>query len=442
MFRPLQRSVLFLAGFSLPIQGFSFTEGAFGFTISKAVVAILFMFGMLHFFVLGSRPPRDRKHLWILVFAASWALSATVAFLDGMPLEAVTIHTTQRFSLLLFYVLIGLVIRTPTDVSLLLWGLLVGGALTAAPAALGLQQASGTLGYGDRFTGLAGQANVLGFDMTVCLAAGVGLLFATRSHLRRGVLVALMALCLSGLFLSLSRAALVAAIAMVLFWLYRSRQIENLKYVILAGLVLAVIALMVPESVYARLETVFDRSARQGDASIQSRFVQYSLAFKAFFSSPLWGVGGENFMAWTARQPGGFSNRWSVHNAYLAVAAEQGLLGLVPYVAILLLTWIDFTRCRQIARAHRRQDDLELRNLGYYAFYMQIALLGVLVMGLTGQAHRSKTMWMVLALSAPLLALCRARVSQFPAITSRSRELMETASTSPLAGSGQPASIR
>ena len=442
MFRLLQRSVLFLAGFSLPVQGFSFTEGAFGFTISKAVIAVLFVFGMLHFFVLGSRPAKDRKHLWILAFAISWTLSAAVAFLDGAPLAAVTINTTQRFSLLLFYVLIGLVIRTPTDVSLLLWGLLMGGALTAAPAALGLQQGSGALGYGERFTGLAGQENVLGFDMTVCLAAGVALLFTTRSHLRRGLLVAFMALCVSGLFLSLSRAALVAAIAMVLFWLYRSRQIENLKYVILAGLVLAVVVLMTPESVFARLETVFDRSARQGDASIQSRFFQFSLALKAFFSSPLWGVGGENFVAWSARQPDGFSNPWSVHNAYLAVAAEQGLLGLVPYLAILLLTWIDFTRCRRIARAHSRQDDLELRNLGHYAFFMQIALLGMLVMALTGQAHRSKTMWMVLGLSAPLLALCRSRSGQFSAVVSRPLESMEAASTSPLAGSGQPAGIR
>ena len=415
MFRSLQRALLFMVGFSLPLQGFSLLHYAFGLTPFKLATALLLVAAAMHFAVVRSRMPRDPKRGLIIVFGVSYGLACVMGIVQGSSLTEIAILASTQYSILLYYLLLGYVVRKRDDLVLVLWALLLGGAVTAAPAALGMQQGQEGLGYGERYGGLSGQANVLGFDMAVCIPVGAALYFAARSILQRGLIAVLTGACLAGLLLSLSRSAFVAGAIMYSLWFYRSGRLDSIKYLIPGVVVLAGLFLLAPQSVERRIETIVNPQQRAQDASIQSRFEQFEFAVEAFASSPLVGIGVLRFVPWARAQPGGALMYQDIHNAYLWIATDQGLLGLLPYVAILALTWRDYGRCLRSARARRRLRDPSLTEIGHYATFLQIALLGAMVGGAFSMQHLSKTMWLLLALSPVLAELGRKRVSELGA---------------------------
>jgi O-antigen ligase len=412
VFRAFRQITLFLVGFTLPIQGYSLLDFAFGLTPSKLATAVLLMLAVVQFGLSGRWPPPDGKRVWLLVFTLSYGISSVVGLLGGVNVAELLIAGSTQLALILYYLLIGYVVQNRRELALVLWALVIGGAVTSAPALLGIQTSTAAFEYGRRASGLAGQENLLGFDMAVCVPLGVALFFAARSLLARTVLLGLTTACLVGLLLSLSRSAMVSGAVMAAFWIWRSGRIENLRYLLPAVAVVAGVLLFSPESVVRRLETMIDPSQRAADRSIQSRFVQYQWAAKAFASNPAVGIGVQRFVPWVREQPGGSTMHHEIHNAYLAVAARQGLLGAIPFLAILLMTWTQYARAIRLVRARRRLHDRELAGLGHLASFLQIALLGGLVGALFGMAHNSKTLWLVLGLSPALVALSRARITQ------------------------------
>lgn len=412
MFRVFQRLTLFLVGFTLPIQGYTLLDFAFGLTPSKLATAVLLALGVLQFGLSGRRFPPDSKRVWLLVFTLSYAISSLVGLAGGIAVPAMLIAGSTQLALILYYLLIGYVVQSRRDLSLLLWALVIGGAVTAAPVLLGIQNSTAAFDYGERAKGLAGQENLLGFDMAVCVPIAVALFFAARSVFARTVLLGLGTICLAGLLLSLSRSALLAGVAMSAYWIWRSGRIDSIRYLLPALAVGGGVFLFAPEAVVRRVESMTDPGQRARDMSIQSRFLQYQWAVKAVASNPLVGVGVQRFVPWVQEQPGGTTQAYSIHNAYLAVAARQGMLGTIPYLAMLALTWVQYGRAIRIVRARRVHKDRELAALGHLALFLQIALLGGLIGGLFHQAHTSKTLWLVLGLSPALVAMCRARAAQ------------------------------
>jgi O-antigen ligase len=422
MFRYFQLFTIFLVGFTLPIQGYSLLDFRFGMTPSKLATAVLLLLAVLQFVVTGRRPPPDDKRVWIVIFILSFSLSSLVSIASGMSPATVVIAATTPLALVLLYLTIAYVIRTPRHLSLLLWSLLIGGAVTAAPAVLGLQVGGAGFDYGERFSGLAGQENLFGFDMAVCVPLGAALFFTSRTRLQRTVALGLTTLCVAGLLLSLSRSAFVSLAVMGAFWLWRSGRIENLGYLVPAVLLAAGIFLFSPDAVKRRVETMTDPGQRAEDASIQSRFAQFHWAARAIASNPAVGVGVSRFVPWVREQPGGAAFHHPIHNAYLAVATAQGLLGAIPFVAILVLTWAHYSRVLRMVRARRGHRDRELRALAHHANFLQIALLGALIGGMFHMAQNSKTLWLLLGLSPALLALCRTRVGELSAMAGAPEE--------------------
>jgi O-antigen ligase len=249
--------------------------------------------------------------------------------------------------------------------------------------------------------------------MAVCLPIAVGMLFAYKGRVAKLVLGACAVFAGGGILLSLSRSAFVSAGAMWAMWMVRFRRLDTLKYAIPAVLAVAAVGVYLPERVQARIQTMTDPGKRAQDDSIQSRFIVGGYAVRGFLASPLVGHGeGLGFNRWALQQPGGRVVGFrSIHNAYLHVAAVQGLLGLIPFVALLAFSWTDYTRAWRAARRHRARDP-DLLSLGHYAIFLQIALLGAVLAGFFGHQHRSKTMWFLLALSPVLVRLVRERIGE------------------------------
>jgi O-antigen ligase len=104
-----------------------------------------------------------------------------------------------------------------------------------------------------------------------------------------------------------------------------------------------------------------------------------------------------------------------VHNSYLHVAAELGLMGLVPYLVILLLTWRDFSRAWLMSRRRNISGDPELRRLYLYALFLQIGFFGSLIGNNFLDSLRFRESWILFACSTLILGFVRARVAELEA---------------------------
>jgi O-antigen ligase len=409
MFDAIRRFALALVAFTLPIQGFSWLDfEELRATPFKTATAFLLLVGFLQFGLTARRRPPDRKTVWMIVFLVSYSISWVVGLVKGEHIAVLIVLASTYVSLIAYYFLIGYMVLSRRDLVLVLWALVLGGLISAAPPVLGLEAARS-----GRATGLAGQSNQLGSDMAVCLPIAAGMLVAHRGLFGKLVLGSSALFAAGGILLSLSRTAFVSVLAMWGMWTVRFRRLDTLKYAIPVALALGALALYLPQTVQERIETMTDPIQRARDGSIQSRFVIGRYAIGAFLASPLVGQGeGTSFNKWAWQQRGGRAvSDATIHNAYLHVAAIQGLLGLIPFLAIYGLTWTDYNRAWRAARRHPARDP-DLLSLGHYAIFLQIAFLGTILAGFFGQQQRSKTMWLLLALSPVLVRLVRERIGE------------------------------
>jgi O-antigen ligase len=409
-----QRAILFLVGFTVPLQGVRVKVLVVAATANKLTALVLLVLAGFQFAMGRRRGGRDAKAAWVLGFAVAYLLSSTFSFLQGVSGAVLVAEAVSHLALVLFYFMIIFVLRSRDDLVTLMWGIALGGAFTALPAVLGLESGlyMGGLEGAARYEGLAAQTNLLGRDLGVCLAISAALFFAAGSQFRKLILLGAGALSAAGLVLSLSRAALVAAAGMWVLWMVRSGRAGSVRYAIPAVLMVLAVVVASPEGLQNRIDTLIDPQKRAEDGSVAARVGQFSWAGRAFASNPLLGVGVQNFVPWAQQQPGGKGIVNIVHNGYLEIAAGLGIVGIVPYAGLLILTWREYTLAMRMARRRRRSGDSQLRELGHYAVFLQIAYFGTLIVALAHPATKAKTMWLLYALSTVVLGLVRQRVAE------------------------------
>jgi O-antigen ligase len=417
MFDSFRRFILFLVGATLPIGGINLGSiGNFWVTPFKLLTAILLGVAMTQYVITARGLPRNAKTPWVILFLASYVLSSAMGLAVNIPLSAIFVRFTTFLSLVLYYFLITYVLRTMRDLRVLLWALLVGGAISVFPAAMGIEQGMEAKG-GTRYAGLSGSSNIFGYDLAVCLPIAMALFFSTRRAVAKGLAIAFAAAAVTGILLSLSRSAFVSVAGMWVLWVIRTGRIDSIKYVIPALIGAVAVALLAPEDVINRIQTMTDPEQRAEDYSIQSRLFVYGFALKAFVTHPIVGVGNFGWYVWIMDQPTMGEDVGTIHNAYLEVATFQGLLGLVPFIAYLRLTWRDYNRARRAAYLHRQRRDPLLGEIGHYAMFLQVAFFGNLIGNVFGPTMDSKSAWLMIALSTVMVGLAADRLRTFEAET-------------------------
>lgn len=293
----------------------------------------------------GSCPPL-RISLPALLYFLVVAVSVVVA--SDVLLSLYDVWLLAQMLLLSFYVASWT--RTRDDVVFIITMLLVVGLLEAA-IMVGLQFLGGgvsipgiptsvdatSTGTGPaRLEGTFGSPNYAGSFLSLLLAPALGVLL-TRSSPRLKWLAAAAFTCgLVALILTFSRGSWVVFVSSALLlgaftwrrgWL--SPAIPVLGLVVTAGL-----GLLFGSSVLARL---FEDDA----GSAESRGPLLSIAFRMVGDNPLLGVGTNNFALHIEQYlTPSFDAEWVyvVHNKYMLVWAETGLVGLLAFVLVLLFT--------------------------------------------------------------------------------------------------------
>ncbi len=270
--------------------------------------------------------------VYLVVVAASvlWALAPALAVAELVLLVQAIVG----------YACLVTIMRTRQDVTMLLTlltaGLLVQSLLVLGAMALGgefvMEPIAVRLVHG-RAGGTFGSPNVLGSYITFMLAPTLALIAMRVSRLHD--LLAWAALLLGGaaLILSESRGAWIgSAIALSVFVPVGIRR-KWLSTRLVVGLMAAGVAALA-----AFGPTILGRLAAFDNPAAQARFPLYRLAWSVIADHPILGVGANNFAtAMSNHLTVDFSTAWisTVHNKYLLVWSETGLIGLVAFGAVL-----------------------------------------------------------------------------------------------------------
>lgn len=255
-----------------------------------------------------------------------------------------------------------------------------------------------------RLTGLAGDANYAAAQLLSALPIGVALFFlVNKLWLRLGVAGATLA-CLAGLVATGSRGALVAGVISTIVAIivveprYRLRAAGAAA--VTAFLVLVMLVTVAPPSARERIAELPQNISGQTGLSETSvgRTELWRVAGQMGLDNPIGGVGVGQF----PNNSGQYSYRLSklertdflletpkvAHNAYLQVLAEVGLVGLLLFGAIIVISFV------LLRQAYRLSDN----NLRVVVTSITVAWTALLTINIFVSNQYSQQLWLLLAL--------------------------------------------
>jgi O-antigen ligase len=345
--------------------------------IALLAAAVAIVAHVWHGFSHGRRPAPAPRELRITLGLAGWAaLSVTVSYWPGGSLAYLL--TVYLKTIAIFW-LLGELVTTLGRLRRIAW------ALTLLSLPLAITAVRHFLG-GDFLADATGVKRIVGFEapltenpndlaliLNLILPLAVALMLSARTPLRRGLLLAIVALNAVAIVLTFSRAGFLTLVTILVASLWRLPARAGAQWRWLA-LALALVCLpLLPAGYGDRLETITDMNAdRTGSA--QARWSDALVAAGYVLEHPIIGAGiGMNTLALNeVRGPA-----WkAVHNVYLEYAVELGLPGLALFLALLV------GALRTAAAVARRSAEGALDELGHLAGGIQTSLVAFALAGL------------------------------------------------------------
>lgn len=229
-----------------------------------------------------------------------------------------------------------------------------------------------------------------------------------KGPLLRALLVAMAVACVAGVLFTRSRGGVLALGLISVVWLFKSR--KNAWALILAPLFLAVVLVLSPPELWIRVRNLVS-DAGANDASAQGRLIAWQKGLAMWESNPLFGVG-PGYMThvptWDSVAPHALIGTPKVaHNTYVQILAESGLLALIAFLTLLLVTLVSLVRTKADPSGPwraRYADAIFLSLIGFMAgsfflsrthFDLMYHLIGVSV-ALRLASQDGESVWAVL----------------------------------------------
>ncbi|HEX8205544.1 MAG TPA: O-antigen ligase family protein [Solirubrobacteraceae bacterium] len=256
-----------------------------------------------------------------------------------------------------------------------------------------------------RFASAQNDPNDLAAGLVAAIALAVGTLGATRNGLARGLLTIAVPLLVLGLAATQSRGGIVASLIAVVTALVVARERRGQVLLAITGVVtVAAFALATTPGALERVTTL--------DNGGNGRSELWSIAWKMSGDHPVGGVGLNQFREESmdyVREPGNLEfveliveSPHIVHNAYLQMLAETGIVGLVLFLSVLALCLGASIRALRIAREAGRGD---LTALAQGVVVAQTGFLAAMFFLSIGNDFR---LWLLLGLGPGLLSAVQA----------------------------------
>lgn len=396
-------------------------------SISKPIVVLLVVVLMFRFlFVRRERLVFDRIILWMLVF---FVVICSGLIYARYPDQTMLMVIDFAKDISLVWVLINFVVSVK-NLERGVWLLLGIGAVLGALAFY--QEITGS--HDRNFGGLArsqiahisddfanrpraggpmGEPNAFGQQLLVLVPLGLWGIMRGRSRLARSFAVFATISCIAGVVLSFSRSSYVSlGLALILFMVYKKL---DFRYILLLILMTVTLYLFAPPEFQSRFSTLENllpgREGVYSEGSFLRRSVEMRMALNMFADYPIAGVGARNFrMLYPAYirddgSPVPLEQR-DAHSFYLEIAAEHGLLGLIPFCVILFLTWRRMSRTRQVAL---EAGDARLVDL---SIALQSGFAGYLLSATFLHGVYSRFLWLQVAIAIILWRAAKGKMRQ------------------------------
>ncbi|MEQ9620238.1 MAG: O-antigen ligase family protein [Deltaproteobacteria bacterium] len=384
----------------IPLENLYVLEGGFTSTLTKLMGAylifIVIISGSLKYL---HEVFKNKKVLWILLFGAVGLISVLVSKNTAQSFKFVV---TLWLSIVLYVVFI-MMIRNTKTLNMATLAILTGAVLSVlSPLVLGFGRVSGYLWQ--RYGGLWGDQNEFAAILLVLIPISLTLFYISKNRVLKIILAFYSVVLLIGFVLTYSRGGFTAFGVMIILGLFKLVKGQNRTKILAIAIPCLIVAFIAFYYTFAdefitRMETLRvleSPESVRAESSLARRYYYYfELSPKLFIEHPILGVGYRGFQ---------FHNIYNqiTHNTFLEVLTGTGLLGFIPFIMILFLTWKELRRVEFIAQNNENQI-----YLTSYANALELGFLSYLVAGLFISLDIDKMMWLSITLSAVLMNITR-----------------------------------
>ena len=362
---------------------------------------------------LATQRAEIRLYPFTTVPALAWLVASALSAVNAKELDLTVMQIVQMAKLLLLYIVVANSIKDEADIKWLVQALLLGvlfqGLLgsyqwiTGGPLGLSFLGEPSQLFYG-RPSGTIGHPNGYGIFLSATLPVALALLFLEIRGLYKSLVGVVLCVGFLGLIFSLSRGAwlafLVASIAVLVFAIRRRRR--NLQIAVVGSgsilLVLLVLIFSQRDLITARL------TSSQANESALGRIPLAQGAIAMIQDYPILGVGLNNYSLLMPKyDPIDFAKQGKiviVHNIFLLIAAETGLVGLAAFLWFLASLFVQAKRLNSQAP----NDIVWLAGVGAFAGFAALTVHGMVDYDLLANVTVFRVLWLFAAIVAGLSA--------------------------------------
>lgn len=321
-------------------------------------LAVLGGFGLMA--VAGPRPlrlgERSREMQVTVLFALAMALSFLLCEYKGAAMG----RLIGFYSVILLFFLISVLVDSPRRLEVLVWALvltgLVSSVLVLLDTFLGVRLVSTSAAAATaQFNGQARSAGGSDYNpttaahmlMATTIIAGVLLVRHPRWRALSGLAFAL---GVPALVFTFARSAAIAFAVVALVFVWRQRRHRLFPFLLILGLIaLGAGLFFMPPLFWARMLTLLDFGL---DRTLLRRVSYNIIGFELWVQHPVLGIGPGNFPQYYA----GPDFRWfpgrepmprQLHNTYMELLTETGLVGLGLFLGVMLAC---LRKAAQVAR--------------------------------------------------------------------------------------------
>ncbi len=266
----------------------------------------------------------------------------------------------------------------------------------------------------DSWVGLISNSDAIAAFLMMVLPIQLELFLISGNALRKYGMMALCSINIILFVLTQTRSAFISFLVVFPLWLIRKG--ELVKRISIATIV---VCMMVFAAVYMsfsteydgyfdRMKSIFTSEKYNDDANIQSRFMFWKQGLEIWQKFPVvgCGIGGmDPHETITYSEQGrnyteGMSlTRYSLHQTFVQILAERGILGLVAYLAFILSLWRTVNFCLK-----------SLRNRPEYQYHFAIAMgmrLGIVAFLINAMFMTITESWMIVIFGGYLAGLAK-----------------------------------
>jgi O-antigen ligase len=201
------------------------------------------------------------------------------------------------------------------------------------------------------FRGFTGNINISSFSILIKLPVLIYLIYNEKKHLRFFLFNLLLVSSLLSILVLFSRGAIIGLILLIILSLLYYLVKEKRKVVIQTIFVSLSVCLsyltynfLNEKNTFDLIEERFSTVAPSSDQSVSQRFTFYKIALEDIKNYPLTGIGIGNWKLLSIQRAnealGGYMVPYVVHNDFLEIAAESGILSLLSYLFFIFFPFI------------------------------------------------------------------------------------------------------